>query len=41
MHKQIEDYVDDIVVKSKVRENHFNVLRKVFEPPLQASYEPL
>ena len=31
MHKQIEHYVDDIVVKSKVRENHFNVLRKVFE----------
>ena len=31
MRKEIEDYVDDIVVKSKARENHFDVLRKVFE----------
>ncbi|XP_050248506.1 uncharacterized protein LOC126695728 [Quercus robur] len=31
MHKEIEDYVDDIVVKSKVRENHFCDLRRVFE----------
>ncbi|XP_075636630.1 uncharacterized protein LOC142608854 [Castanea sativa] len=31
MHREIEDYVDDIVVKSKARENHFDVLRKVFE----------
>ena len=31
MHREIEDYVDDIVVKSKARENHFNVLKKVFE----------
>ena len=31
MHKEIEDYVDDIVEKSKARENHFDVLRKVFE----------
>ena len=31
MHKEIEDYVDDIVVKSKVRKNHFSDLRKVFE----------
>ena len=31
MHKEIEDYVDDIVVKSKARENHFYDLRKVFE----------
>ena len=31
MHKEIEDYVDDIVVKSKATENHFHVLRKVFE----------
>ena len=23
MHKEIEDYVDDIVVKSKAKENHF------------------
>ena len=27
MHKEIEDYVDDIVVKSKARENHFHVLK--------------
>ena len=31
MHREIEDYVDDIVVKSKARENHFHVLRRVFE----------
>ena len=31
MHKEIEDYVDDIVVKSKVRKNHFSDLRRVFE----------
>ena len=31
MHKEIEDYVDDIVVKSKARENHFYDLRRVFE----------
>ena len=31
MHKEIEDYVDDIVVKSKVRENYFFDLRRVFE----------
>ena len=31
MHHKIEDYVDDIVVKSKKREDHFVVLRKVFE----------
>ena len=31
MHKEIEDYVDDIVIKSKVRENHFYDLRRVFE----------
>ena len=23
MHREIEDYVDDIVVKSKIREDHF------------------
>uniref|UniRef100_A0A2N9ENN0 Integrase catalytic domain-containing protein n=1 Tax=Fagus sylvatica TaxID=28930 RepID=A0A2N9ENN0_FAGSY len=28
---EIEDYVDDIVVKSKKREDHVEVLRKVFE----------
>ena len=31
MHKEIEDYVDDIVVKSKTREDHLVILRKVFE----------
>jgi hypothetical protein len=31
MHREIEDYVDDIVVKSKKRENHLAVLQKVFE----------
>ena len=31
MHEEIEDYVDDMVVKSKARENHFSDLRRVFE----------
>ena len=31
MHKEIEDYVDDIVVKSKRREDHLGILRKVFD----------
>uniref|UniRef100_A0A2N9HMC5 RNase H type-1 domain-containing protein n=1 Tax=Fagus sylvatica TaxID=28930 RepID=A0A2N9HMC5_FAGSY len=31
MHHEIEDYVDDIVVKSKTREDHFGILKKVFE----------
>ena len=31
MHQELEDYVDDIVVKSKKREEHFYVLKKVFE----------
>ena len=31
MHRELEDYVDDIVVKSRKREEHFHVLRKVFE----------
>ena len=26
MHKEIEDYVDDIVVKSKTREDHLAIL---------------
>ena len=30
MHQELEDYIDDIVVKSR-REEHFNVLGKVFE----------
>ena len=31
MHKEIEDYVDDIVVKSKTRGDHLTILQKVFE----------
>ena len=31
MHQEREDYVDDIVVKSKRREEHFYVLKRVFE----------
>lgn len=31
MHKETEDYVDDIVVKSKISEGHFLVLVQVFE----------
>ena len=31
MHEEIEDYVDDIFVKSKTREDHLAILRKVFE----------
>uniref|UniRef100_A0A2N9J8Z5 RNA-directed DNA polymerase n=1 Tax=Fagus sylvatica TaxID=28930 RepID=A0A2N9J8Z5_FAGSY len=31
MHREIEDYVNDIVVKSKTREDHFSILKKVFE----------
>ena len=31
MHQELEDYVDDIVVKSKKIGEHFYVLRKVFE----------
>ena len=31
MHKEIEDYVDDIIVKSKARGDHLAILRKVFE----------
>ena len=31
MHQELEDYVDDIVVKSKRREEHFYVLERVFE----------
>ncbi|KAK4384639.1 Transposon Tf2-12 polyprotein [Sesamum angolense] len=30
-HKNVECYVDDLVVKSKKRENYFHDLRKVFE----------
>ena len=31
MHKEIEDYVDDIVMMSKTRGDHLAILRKVFE----------
>jgi hypothetical protein len=31
MHREIEDYVDDIMVKSKTREDHFGILEKVFK----------
>ena len=31
MYQELEDYVDDIVVKSRKREEHFHVLRKVFK----------
>ena len=31
MHRELEDYVDDIVVKSKRREEHAQILRRVFE----------
>ena len=31
MHKEIEDYVDDIVVKSKTTGDHLTILRKFFE----------
>ena len=31
MHEKMEDYVDDIVVKSKTRTKNFQVLKQVFE----------
>ena len=31
MHKEMEDYVDDIMIKSKTRAGHFQVLERVFE----------
>ena len=31
MHKEIEDYVDDIVVKSKTNTGHLQVLKQVFK----------
>ncbi|KAL0342545.1 UNVERIFIED_CONTAM: Retrovirus-related Pol polyprotein from transposon.6 [Sesamum calycinum] len=31
LHKNVECYIDNLVVKSKKRENHFHDLRKVFE----------
>uniref|UniRef100_A0A2N9IPM6 Integrase catalytic domain-containing protein n=1 Tax=Fagus sylvatica TaxID=28930 RepID=A0A2N9IPM6_FAGSY len=40
MHKEIEDYVDDIVVKSKKREDHLGILRKPRHPPLATMKAP-
>ena len=31
MHQELEDYMDDIVVKSRRREEHFHILKRVFE----------
>ena len=31
MHQELEDYMDDIVVKSRRREEHFHMLKMVFE----------
>ena len=31
MHQEMEDYVDDIVVKLKSKKGHFQVLERVFE----------
>ena len=31
MHKEMENYMDDIVVKSKTRAGNFQVLEQVFE----------
>ena len=31
MHQELEDYVDDIIVKSRRREEHFCMLKRVFE----------
>ena len=31
MHQELEDYMDDIVVKSRRREEHFRVLKRLFK----------
>ena len=31
MHEELEDYVDDIVVKSKQKKDHVEVLRRVLQ----------
>ena len=31
MHREMEDYVDDIVVKSKTKVGYFQILKQVFE----------
>ena len=30
MHKEVEVYVDDMIAKSKEKEDHMNILRKLF-----------
>ena len=48
MHREMEDYVDDIVVKSKTKAGHFQILEQVFERcrryklrmnPMKCTYE--
>ena len=48
MHRELEDYVDDIVMKLKKQKEHVQVLRRVFERcrafklrmnPLKCAYE--
>ena len=31
MHQELKDYMDDIMVKSRRREEHFHMLKRVFE----------
>ena len=31
MHQELKDYMDDIMVKLRRREEHFHVLKRVFE----------
>ena len=31
MHREVEVYVDDILAKSKIKEDHVQILRKLFE----------
>ena len=35
MHNIIEDYVDDLLAKSKIREEHLEVLIKIFDRLLE------
>ena len=30
MHKEVKVYVDDMIAKSKEKEDHMNILRKLF-----------
>ena len=43
MHHKLEDYEDDIVMKSRRREDHVKILRKVFERcrPFKLRMNPL